>query len=466
MAKKNSKFGYMDEIAGNCSPLPPELLQAYQQVRPAGQQQAMCYAPFRNLYFDNSGKVFSCSYNRLFPLGSIPEDRIMDIWQGERMTALRAFVGAFDTGLGCALCRIQMDSANFAAVKASMWDEISDTDPWPAVMEFSLTNRCNLGCKMCISGFSSVHQRDRHSQSGMKDPYGNDFFEELKPFLKQLQEAKFYGGEPFLCDGYFRIWDDLSQMNPECRITVQTNATIYNTGIENLLSRGNFHISVSLDAITPEVLEDIRRGAKADIIFANIERFRQLAKSKNNFFGITVSPTVYNTSEIHRIMDFCNANELPVYFTTIWFPVSASLWNLSSKQLIELSDEWSAYSYDPASPIVIYNQHQLDGLIALTRHWARNAEAANANSKEDSHRTLEELKNSLLAKMLDFEGLQPFYEEKYGETEVLRLKDFVDEIIVHAGDEASAKEKICFLLGVPPEILCVASGIQGHDLLY
>jgi len=47
---------------------------------------------------------------------------------------------------------------------------------------------------------------------------------------------------------YYDIWDLIIRKNPKCEIVVQTNATVLNNRIKNLLETGNFKISISIDS--------------------------------------------------------------------------------------------------------------------------------------------------------------------------------------------------------------------------
>ena len=43
-----------------------------------------CNAPFTSLHLDPSGHVRVCELNSMGMLGRIPDDRLIDLWRGER----------------------------------------------------------------------------------------------------------------------------------------------------------------------------------------------------------------------------------------------------------------------------------------------------------------------------------------------------------------------------------------------
>ena len=54
------------------------------------------------------------------------------------------------------------------------------------------------------------------------------------------------------------------ELNPKCKISLQSNGTILNEKIKSILQRGNFHIGLSIDTLDPMRYEKIRSGAKIE----------------------------------------------------------------------------------------------------------------------------------------------------------------------------------------------------------
>ena len=465
-SENNEGFYYrLITDAGNCNPLQASVAEGFQSARSAGPQPVLCYAPFRNLYIDRRGNTYACSYNRIFQTGNVFENSLEEIWKGQRVQALRAFVSRFDTGLGCSLCAHQLRAGNYAAAKPQMWDHVGDSESYPAVLEFSLSNICNLECKMCVGEFSSSLVRSRHLERNEKCVFDEKFFDQLKPFLPGLREAKFYGGEPFLCEEYFRIWEMIGAVNPACRITVQTNATVFNAKVEKALQRGNFHLCASLDATRPALLEQIRKGSDFGEVMKNVDRFKDYAVANNNFFGITVSPTKYNTEELPLLLSFCNNREIPIYFTTIWFPLNAALWNLPSAALIQLADTLEANKPSSPSAIAAENEKHYHGLILQIRYWADEAkerEVVRARFDTLPYEKKEVAAEKRMMEILSADTCisQMFLPSFYGS-----MKRLMDDLISNADTMAARENILGNFFTLPPEIMLTAAGMEYSDLM-
>ena len=110
---------------------------------------------------------------------------------------------------------------------------------FPRVMEFELSNECNLECQMCNGNVSSSIRKRKDKLPPLPNPYDDAFVQQLEPYLPHLKEAKFYGGEPFLIPVYFQIWDKLAEVNPGCTIFLITNGTHWNNKIKSLVEKLN-----------------------------------------------------------------------------------------------------------------------------------------------------------------------------------------------------------------------------------
>ncbi|MDP6909849.1 MAG: SPASM domain-containing protein, partial [Flavobacteriales bacterium] len=214
----------------NASPeFTQEGLKDYNQSRPLGPQKKVCWAPFKSLYFGHYGKAIACCYNRTYILGNYPEQSIDEIWRGQQAENLRKYISNNNLDHGCQGCKSQILARNFDATKAKQYDQVKlNRNGYPSVMEFELSNVCNLECEMCSGDFSSLIRQNREGKPPLEEPYDEAFVEQLEEFIPHLEEVKFYGGEPFLIDIYYQIWEKIIEINPTVRISVQTNGTILN----------------------------------------------------------------------------------------------------------------------------------------------------------------------------------------------------------------------------------------------
>ncbi|HLP18740.1 MAG TPA: radical SAM protein, partial [Chitinophagales bacterium] len=299
----------------NYNSLAKPLLKEYNQHRPLGPQKYACYAPFKSIYFGHHGRAIACCYNRTHLLGEYPKNSIKDIWFGAEADKLREFIKHDDLSLGCTGCKQQLVAGNFDAVKAKQYDERTmNRNRYPSVMEFELSNICNLECEMCSGDFSSLIRTKREKLPPLAMAYDDAFVKQLEEFIPYLDEVKFYGGEPFLIEIYYQIWEKIMEINPKVRISVQTNATVLNNRVKRILENTDFHINVSFDSLQKETYESIRINADFERTLENMKWFRDYAKSRNTFFGISACAMQQNWRELPAFIRFCNEWDVPVYF--------------------------------------------------------------------------------------------------------------------------------------------------------
>lgn len=140
--------------------------------------------------------------------------------------------------------------------------------PLPRNMVIETTTRCNLRCKQC------ARLEDRYALADLE----METFSRLKPLFPHLQEVALYGhGETFLHKQFFSMLEELKRHDIFVYITTN-GMLVRETVAERLVDLQLDRLSFSLDAATPDLFRDIRRGADLDTILANIRRLNTLKK--------------------------------------------------------------------------------------------------------------------------------------------------------------------------------------------
>lgn len=403
--------------------LTSQTLAAYNQARPLGPQEKVCHAPFKNLYFGWGGQAIACCYNRSHVMGTYPQQSIKEIWFGEKANDLRRHLEQNDFSLGCNGCLQQIMAGNFDATKAKQYDIFpSNANRFPSVMEFELSNVCNLECEMCSGDFSSLIRENREKRPPMPNPYDDAFVAQLEEFIPYLTEVKFYGGEPFLIEIYYKIWEKIMVINPEIRISVQTNATVLNNRVKTILSKSHFHLNISFDSLQKEPYEAIRINAKFERVMENMQWFREYTRERGTFFGISACMMRQNWREAPDFVKFCNDWECSVYFHTVFFPPNCSIHNLPLETLMEIRDYWSGFDFPAENPIQTKNRLHFMNLVKQVNFWIENADKRTTAPKQiDSVMEL----HPLLAKRIA---------EKEGDTGGQARLDAIQEKLVQMND--------------------------------
>lgn len=304
-----------------------------------GDRSPICAAPLVAMEFDPFGDVQACCANGLYPLGNVAQSSLMEIWRGERASALRSAVAAGDLSLGCTVCRYRMTYGH-GELPLEYYDNfpLRDGDPgWPSSLQFSLHNTCNLECVMCGADRSSRIRSRRSGLDPLPHVYGDQFFAELEPFLANCAAVDLSGGEPFLIPEHQRVWDLLIEMDhrPLCSLT--TNGTIWNDRVERVLDHLDTHVSVSVDGMTAETFESIRVGADFDVVMDHLDRFLAYTRERGTILTMSWSLVRSNWHELAAAMRFAEERGIQVKVQTVIEP-EYGLQRLPTEELAVIVD--------------------------------------------------------------------------------------------------------------------------------
>lgn len=335
----------------------------------------ICKAPFASLYFSSNGRIGPCCiYNQGLSFGYYPQNTIEQVLKSEHRKKLQHYINKACFDFGCTLCGQSIESGNFEGAISTQYKDLT-IKPYPDKLEFELSNYCNLDCIMCGS----------HNNIKESSLYNNDqFYNEILPFITNASICNFYGGEPFLIESYYKIWDLIKNHNNQCSVYIQTNGTICNSRVIQILENMNVNLGVSLDSISEEKFQSIRRGASLKKVMENIEVFNKILKTKNSCINISITPIPSNICEINEIFDYCNRIHAEVFINTVHFPRQFSIARMSSSELFNhynILVENKPITFD--NPNFEYNKNKLQSFIEMIFYYAnRNKEIEKNGSYE------------------------------------------------------------------------------------
>lgn len=135
----------------------------------------------------------------------------------------------------------------------------------PRGLGIALTNRCNIRCIMC---------------NVWKDPWDipEKTIREITELLPYLERIFWQGGEVFLSPYFEELLDRISAF-PNIRQDINTNGLLMDENWARKLVKVNANVIFSIDGITKETYEYIRKGAKFEDLLRNIELFNEHVES-------------------------------------------------------------------------------------------------------------------------------------------------------------------------------------------
>ena len=342
------------------------------------------------MYFGRDGAVSACCYSRNGALGRYPEQSIDEIWNGAVRASMRVSMRRNELPGGCELCADQLHAGNFTGLLARQFDVESPATltgrlkhlvhfgitpkRYPVRLEFELSNKCNLECTMCSGFFSSSIRAHREKLPALPQSYDGRFLEQLLPYLPRLTHAKFLGGEPFVIDIYYEIWDRLMAVNPRCKVSITTNGTVYTKKVRRVLERLNCEIIVSIDSVVKPTYESIRRNATLERTLANFEAFAAFNRRKKAGLWIAICPMVSNAAELPGLVEFASTRGARIFFNTVVFPASHSIKALHPDRQREILGQIRAGWRESCGAVDKWNLDALEDFCRQIGYWIQEQE--------------------------------------------------------------------------------------------
>ena len=249
-----------------------------------------CWAPSAQIDLRPNGDVRVCCRNEA-PLGNIRSQRLRDLWDGARRRAIVDALSRDEFEPGCAHCGAEVAAEGRTGSYPEQFDVhaphvAAEGDEWPRHMEFTLSINCNLQCAQCSGELSSAIRVHREGRAPLPKAYGDEFFEDIREFVPHLRSASFSGGEPFLAEENFRVWEIIAELAPDLPVTIVTNATQWTPRVEQLLSRLRCSFRLSIDGASAATFESIRVGADFERVRDHVDRFVAYARERGTEVGI------------------------------------------------------------------------------------------------------------------------------------------------------------------------------------
>ncbi len=352
----------------------PQSAADYNATRNSSDHPSFCFAPSVNMYFSQNGEVKACCHNTQFTIGAYPQQSIKEIWNGKKAEELRGHMRKYDLMHGCEVCELDMRLKGFSVVPAKHFDTLPRHAGFPSMMEFLLTNTCNLECVMCNGEFSSLIRKNREKLPPLQSPYDKEFLNQLEEFIPYLHETRFSGsGEAFMVDMNYEIWEMIIRVNPKCLIMVQTNGTLLTERVKDILERGNFQIGVSLDSVNKANYEAIRLNANFNKVMDNIRWFSEYSARKKSHFMLAMCVMRQNWSELPDFISLCNQLNAVAVLHKVWFPSGYALHNLPASQLKEILASLSSFTYSSPEFLQRGNLEQYRYFLSVLKSWMEDA---------------------------------------------------------------------------------------------
>lgn len=413
-------------------------------IRPRRKRDKLCHAPYKSLFFSQYGEIFACFYNKKEKLGIYPENSIDDIWFGEKLKTLRNYIDNNDLSYGCEDCKRYLINGNFYSVGAWKYDYLPvGTPDYPISIDLQISNKCNLQCIMCSGENSELVRKNVEQKTPYDNPYDDSFVEQLVPYLINLKEISFTGGEPFLIEIYFKIWDKIIKVNPDIKISITTNGTILNKKVKGYLDKLDFNITLSLDSINKENFEAIRVNSNLETILDNLQYFQDYTKQKGTSINVKICPMRQNWKDIPDLIDYLNQKNITAIFNNVLFPPNCTLWNLNASELQNIIMFLKEKNFNSNTKIQKENIDRYNNLIKQIENWKDQAAIRESNSEKK-----EVLLKVFQEKIIEYFNSDPTIFEKDKEFRIEKYIRLLEEMFSDV-DEALLQKSLKYFIELP-----------------
>lgn len=141
-------------------------------------------------------------------------------------------------------------------------------------VKINMTNFCNLKCNYCFANEGTYNKKKRKFDKNLIDK-----FIDFLMLYPTVQNITFFGGEPLLnVDGIEYLCQQVNNFRPDIGFYCQTNGTLMNKRIDNLIHRYKIKFTLSIDGSKEDndrnrVFKD--NTGSFDVINENYKRFKE-----------------------------------------------------------------------------------------------------------------------------------------------------------------------------------------------
>ncbi len=420
-------------------PIDKKILKQYNKHRKRHMRNYICHAPFKSLTFFLDGDIFACWYNKQFKLGKFPENTINEIWFGKKREQLKKHITNNDLTCGCDECERNFKNYNFHSTGALQYDRLTEKAiKYPVSLDFQISNTCNLECIMCHGEYSSAIRQNREKKELYMNPYNDEFVSQLGEFIPYLKRASFTGGEVFLTNIYYKIWEKIYQSNPATLISVTTNGTVLNDKVKDILEKLRFNITISIDSLDRDNYEIIRKNADYDKVLENIKYFTEYTKRKKTSLSARICPMRQNWKDLPELIKFLNDRNISIYFNKVIFPSYCALWNMEPQKLKIIIDYLSRFSFTTISAVQKNNKQAYGNLLLQLETWYKAAVNNEKKRQETNLLDCDQIFAMLKTKAEKYINMSKIHDNDTKQS----FSEFLDEYIVACKKEITNKTQL------------------------
>lgn len=243
--------------------------------------------------------------------GNAGTHSLAEVWNGEGYRAARRVMSGGELKSLCnAICsrlydlrfsesafRIQSGSKAFVDNQLLLAEDIAErreeTRGKPLYLAICPSTYCNYNCIMCDHGRSPRRELPER------------IFDELPALFPTLKNLTLLGGEPLANPKVMQLLREFDvEKFPDTAIDLVTNGSLLTAKVLKHLTKCTLgDVTVSVNAGTPEVYQQVQRGVPMAQLLENLDALIEFRRSHHRWFGITLSFVLQPTAA-HTVLQF------------------------------------------------------------------------------------------------------------------------------------------------------------------
>ncbi|MDP1823166.1 MAG: radical SAM protein [Archangium sp.] len=275
--------------------------------------EVVCTTPWTTMeVVDPDGRTRQCcSTWTVGDRGNAKVNSLAEVWNGAGYRAARRVMSGTELKSLCnAICsrlydlrfsesalRIQSGSKVFVDNQLLLAEDIAErreeTRGKPLYLAICPSTYCNYNCIMCDHGRSPRRELPER------------IFDELPGLFPTLKNLTLLGGEPLANPRVMQLLREFDvEQFPDTAIDLVTNGSLLTAKVLKHLTKCTLgDVTVSVNAGTPEVYQQVQRGLPMAQLLENLDALIEFRRTHHRWFGITLS-FVLQPASAHTVLQF------------------------------------------------------------------------------------------------------------------------------------------------------------------
>ena len=289
---------------------------------------------------------------------TLDNDSIQNIFDSDFQNDLRKRILAGERLEGCRRCYEEEDN-NKKSLRMRLNEHpkvgihsVNTDDYKLEYLELSLSNDCNLMCRMCDSRYSFKlfnEEQEYHGKTFAKTRHTHANLDSIYPHLKDMKYIKFTGGEPLIIKDHWTLLEYAVGKGyaKNIRLNYSTNCTVWpKKKIVDIWKQfDHIELAVSLDSIVDKENEYQRHLTKHEEALKNIEKYVEVSKDVGMTIIARPTITIYNAYHLPETLEWLDERGIIINPTHLTYPLYLSVTVLPEKQKQIIRDKYANYNY-------------------------------------------------------------------------------------------------------------------------